>query len=238
MTSNTEKQNDVIEATDGGLLSPPPCSQFLEFPKMARLSRECIITEKIDGTNAQILITDDGQMLVGSRTRWITPEQDNYGFARWAWDHREELLTLGAGRHFGEWWGQGIQRKYNMPEKRWSLFNVSRWCLHGENPKQIPTADPRIVKMQDVLPPCCHLVPVLYRGQFTTEACENALSWLRENGSAASPGFRKPEGIVCFHVAGNVGFKKTLEKDEMPKTLVSSANVRAMTPAKDQTNEK
>jgi hypothetical protein len=44
-------------------------NEFAEFPKMARLSRECIITEKIDGTNAQICITDDGQMLVGSRTR-------------------------------------------------------------------------------------------------------------------------------------------------------------------------
>jgi hypothetical protein len=27
----------------------------------------------------------------------------------------------------------------------------------------------------------------------------------------------KPEGIVVFHVAGNVGFKKTIEKDEEPK---------------------
>jgi hypothetical protein len=27
----------------------------------------------------------------------------------------------------------------------------------------------------------------------------------------------KPEGIVVFHVAGNVGFKKTLEKDDVPK---------------------
>jgi len=26
--------------------------EFQEFPKMVRLSRECIITEKIDGTNA------------------------------------------------------------------------------------------------------------------------------------------------------------------------------------------
>jgi hypothetical protein len=28
MTTNIEKPNDVTEATDGGLLSPPPCSQF------------------------------------------------------------------------------------------------------------------------------------------------------------------------------------------------------------------
>jgi hypothetical protein len=28
--------------------------EFAGFPKIARLSRECVITEKIDGTNAQI----------------------------------------------------------------------------------------------------------------------------------------------------------------------------------------
>lgn len=30
--------------------------EFQEFPKMARLSREMIVTEKIDGTNAQVYI--------------------------------------------------------------------------------------------------------------------------------------------------------------------------------------
>lgn len=192
--------------------------EFTEFPKMARLSRECIITEKLDGTNGCIYITEDKQLLVGSRSGWITPERDNYGFATWAYKHREELLQLGPGRHFGEWWGQGIQRKYNINEKRWSLFNVARWCLASETPQRIPTADPRIIKTQEVLPACCSLVPVLYRGIFTTEACETTLKELKEKGSKAAPGFMKPEGIVCFHVAGNVGFKKTLEKDESPKT--------------------
>lgn len=51
--------------------------EFKGFPKMARLSRECIITEKIDGTNAQICITEDGQFLsgvapAGLRQRMIT----------------------------------------------------------------------------------------------------------------------------------------------------------------------
>lgn len=198
-------------------------SEFEEFPKLARLSRDCIITEKIDGTNAQVAITEDGHMLVGSRTRWITPEQDNYGFARWCLEHRDELLTLGVGRHFGEWWGNGCQRGYGLPkgEKRWSLFNVSRWCLSGQTPLRIPTADPRIEKYQDVLPSCCSLVPVMYRGIFTTDACESALVDLRLRGSHAAPGFMKPEGIVCFHVAANSGFKKTIEKDEVPKSKLS-----------------
>lgn len=196
-------------------------TDFQEFPKISRLSRECIISEKIDGTNAQIYITEDGQFLTGSRTRWITPEQDNYGFAAWAYAHREELMNLGVGRHFGEWWGAGCQRGYGLPkgERRWSLFNVSRWCLEGQTPLRIPTADPRIEKYQDVLPACCHLVPVLYRGIFSTEECDIALSKLRATGSQAAIGFMKPEGIVCFHTASNSGFKKTLEKDEVPKGL-------------------
>jgi hypothetical protein len=173
--------------------------EFVAFPKMARLSREIIVTEKLDGTNAQIFIGEDGEFAVGSRTRWITPEQDNYGFARWAHDNRDELLQLGPGRHFGEWWGSGIQRRYNVPEKRFSLFNVARW---GED-----------------RPACCHVVPVLYRGEFSQLAINDCLTRLGFEGSVAAPGFMKPEGIVVFHVAGNVGFKKTLEKDDQPKGL-------------------
>lgn len=195
--------------------------EFLEFPKMPRLSREIIITEKIDGTNAQLLITESGEMLIGSRTRWITAQDDNHGFARWVEGNKQELLKLGAGRHFGEWWGSGIQRGYGLQkgEKRFSLFNVGRWALHGTEPKRIPTADPRIEKYQDLLPEICSLVPELYRGQFDTQKIDAVLEDLKVNGSYASKGFMKPEGIVVFHIAGNVGFKKTIEKDEVPKSL-------------------
>lgn len=196
--------------------------EFVEFAKMPRLAREIIVTEKIDGTNACVGITEDGQIFAGSRSRWITPADDNFGFAAWVESHRDELLTLGPGRHFGEWWGAGIQRRYGLTEKRWSLFNVQRWALHGTEPKQIATADPRVVKTQDILPPCCGLVPVLYRGIFSTVAIDCALDSLRVNGSVAAPGFMKPEGVVVFHIAGNVGFKKTLEKDEIPKALLAA----------------
>jgi hypothetical protein len=195
---------------------------FTPFPKMARLQREVIITEKIDGTNAQIFITDDGRMLTGSRTRWIYPEDDNFGFAAWARDNKDELMQLGPGRHFGEWWGRGIQRNYGLNERRFSLFNVSRWCLHGKTPQQIPTADPRIVKMQDVLPACCHLVPVLWQGLFASAWPELMLARLKSEGSQAAPEFMRPEGIVVFHVAGNVGFKMTLDNDGVPKSSLKS----------------
>ncbi len=225
---------------------------FREFPKVARLSRECLISEKIDGTNTQVFVwdelhslpapegevttsispppadvpwiwTDEGiHVAVGSRTKWITPTDDNHGFAKWALAHAAELVTLGHGRHYGEYWGSGINRGYGLPkgEKRLSLFNVARWCLHGQTPQRIPTADPRVEKWQDMLPPCVGLVPLLYRGIFTTDACEQAIAELRLFGSKASPGFAKPEGIVCWHTAANMGFKKTLEKDETPKSLI------------------
>lgn len=195
--------------------------EFKEFPKMARLSREIIISEKIDGTNAQLLITEHGDMLVGSRTKWITPTDDNAGFAKWAEGNKSELLKLGPGRHFGEWWGSGIQRGYGLKkgEKRLSLFNVARWALYGTEPKRIVMADPRIEKYQDVLPENISLVPELYRGPFDTQKIEDVLLELKNHGSYAAPGFMRPEGIVVFHIAGNVGFKKTIEKDELPKSL-------------------
>jgi hypothetical protein len=178
-------------------------TEFVEFPKIARLRRGCVITEKIDGTNAQIHFTDTGEMLVGSRTRWITPEDDNYGFARWVQEHREELAPLGPGSHFGEWWGSGIQRRYGVEDKRFSLFNVGRW---GPGAKD-----------EALRPACCGVVPTLYAGDFSSDAVNDALTRLRLGGSAAAPGFMQPEGVVIYHAAARALFKVTLEKDEQPK---------------------
>ncbi len=193
-------------------------SVFQPFPKISRLSRGMIITEKIDGTNAHVLIAsgfeypeetglrlaqhpDDSLnlvMLAGSRTRFITPKEDNAGFARWVQDHSEELWALGPGRHFGEWWGQKIQRSYGLTEKRFSLFNTSRW--------DTPTR-----------PACCAVVPVLAQGTFDTAVVDQTLEALRQNGSSAAPGYMNPEGVVVFHTANGQLFKKTLEKDAEPK---------------------
>jgi hypothetical protein len=197
-------------------------SEFQEFPKMARWSRDIVITEKIDGTNAAVLIVDGLEdvrapgaiakvrnldVFAQSRTRFITPEDDNYGFARWVVEHAEELCDrstgLGEGRHFGEWWGSGCQRGYDLPkgEKRFSLFNTSRW--------------------DEGRPACCHVVPTLYTGPMSEEAITGALNALYLYGSRAAPGFMDPEGVVIFHTAANFGFKKTLKKDESPKSLAT-----------------
>lgn len=176
--------------------------EFNEFNKIARLNREIIVTEKIDGTNSQICITEDGEFLVGSRKRWITPDNDNFGFAKWAYEHKEELMELGKGSHFGEWFGMGIQRGYGLTEKRFYLFNTSRW--NEENK-----------------PSCCGVVPVLYRGLFSEDAIKECLLALKVGGSKAVNGFMKPEGIVIWHTALESYFKVTIENDEMPKSMQS-----------------
>jgi hypothetical protein len=171
-------------------------SEFVAFNKISRLSRECVVTEKIDGTNASITITDAGEFLVGSRTRWITPTDDNYGFAKWAHANKEELMKLGPGQHFGEWWGLGIQRGYSQTIKKFSLFNTARWSNDG------------------IRPLCCGVVPVLYMGLFDTDEVKKAVNRLAHFGSSAAPGFAKPEGVVVYHQAARIYFKKTIEKDE------------------------
>lgn len=204
---------------------------FEEFRKIARLNRECTITEKIDGTNAQIFIVNavaaglypsvpptivikDGlYMFAGSRNRWLNPQEDNFGFAQWVLDHADALFGLGEGRHYGEWWGSGIQRGYGLPkgEKRFSLFNTHKWTngMHGS-------------KEASHIPPMCHVVPVLYQGPFKTEVVGTQIERLKTLGSVAVTGFMKPEGVVIFHTHARQYFKVTVEHDELPKALVKN----------------
>lgn len=177
-------------------MTTPP--EFVPFPKMARLNRTVTATEKMDGTNGQILITKDGQMFTGSRNRWITQESDNYNFSRWCNERKEELLKLGPGTHFGEFLGSGIQRRYGLNEKRFYLFNAHRWT-------------------DDIRPACCHVVPILAIGTNIKEVEQVALDILRTEGSRAVPGFMDPEGIVLYHSASKQMMKVTLRDDENPK---------------------
>ena len=98
--------------------------------------------------------------------------------------------------------------------------SVNRWCLHGEEPQRLPTRDPSVEKIQDVLPACVGLVPVLWRGNMDDMDIEAILDDLRTIGSRAAPGFMSPEGVVVYHTAANALFKKTLEKDDKPKSQI------------------
>lgn len=193
--------------------------EFTEWPKTTRLFRDIVISEKIDGTNSAIRIERTDQidensaapiairnglgLWAQSRSRLITPGDDNFGFARWVLDNAAELTTLfDTGIHFGEWWGSGIQRGYGLTkgDKRFSPFNTA---AHAD------------IHLRTALP--IKSVPVLYEGVFDQGVIEENLTDLRDNGSYAAPGFMKPEGICIFHTQSRIVQKVTLDKNDAGK---------------------
>lgn len=176
--------------------------EFEKFPRIPRLFRDIEITEKIDGSNAQIIIPDDesAEIAVGSRNRYITPGKttDNFGFAAWVLDNSAALRRLGPGKHYGEWFGAGIGRRYGMAGRAWALFSQ----------RGLPVG----------LPDNVMTVPLLYAGPWewnynNAEVLQNVLLRLEFNGSVAVPGFMEPEGVVVFHKASGKRFKYTFGGD-------------------------
>jgi hypothetical protein len=153
-------------------------------------------------------------MFAGSRNRWLKvgKQSDNNGFASWVKEHAEQLFDLGEGRHFGEWYGKGINRGYGLEEKRWALFNVSKW----QN-KNLLLVDEK----QSYPPSCCEVVPILYEGMFDTSVVDYYLDKLAREGSVAVPGYLNAEGVCVFHTASGHYYKKTIENDQQPKGLIN-----------------
>jgi hypothetical protein len=148
---------------------------------------------------------------VGSRNRWLSGGSDNFGFYNWVWENCQEAAQLGPGRHFGEWWGKGIQRGYGLSERRFSLFNVDRWKKAEDG--------------SDPTPACFHVVPVLHRKihlmrsaprpvpgwDLCSHDADVYLNLLKEQGSKAAPGFMNPEGLMLFHTGSHTLLKHTFE---------------------------
>ena len=166
--------------------------EFKPWPKIIRIEnkRAPVFTEKIDGTNACIAINEYGDFICQSRSRIITPEDDNYGFARWVEGNKDELLKMGEGYHYGEWWGYGIQRGYDLKEKRFSLFNTRRWGEHNPN-----------------TPSCVSVVPII-----RAKTIEEVKQLLLSNGSYAAPGYMKVEGAVMYEPDTDTCFKIIINK--------------------------
>lgn len=164
---------------------------FEAFPKIDRYYAETVtISEKIDGTNGAFTFNDDGSLgIVQSRNRIITPgkQTDNAGFAGWVTDNAAQLFELfGPGRHFGEWWGLGIQRGYGLMGRRFSPFNTHKWpndreeaVVGGVPVKGVPTL-------------VCYPIQWLDKGVYESH------NRLAHGGSVAAPGFKDPEGCMIY----------------------------------------
>lgn len=195
--------------------------EFKAFPDIKKLSSaQFSITQKIHGTNAHVLIiplpdnveeTEDWMrngnynsievngkhfaIFAGSRTRYIVPGDDNYGFAAFVYANKQEFIEkLGPGRHDGEWAGLGINSGEGLATKTFVLFDF--WKYPPERP----------------LPPQCTVVPVLYAGKFDLAEVDKAMEDLKTNGSKLCPGFMRPEGVVVQ--INGVRYKKVFDAEE------------------------
>lgn len=189
---------------------------FIPWPKIPRLLNEKFhFTEKIDGTNACVIIKpyekviesnqycyrtitiDEYTIFTQSRNRLITIENDNFQFAKWVYDNAKEILKLGIGYHYGEWWGNGINKRYSIKEKKFSLFNTIKWSKTNK-------------------PECCEVVP--YFGSCNLENLEKIVQQTQELlqnvGSCADPFCKNPEGFMIYCELQNQYYKIILDKNE------------------------
>ncbi|MFI6609258.1 RNA ligase family protein [Streptomyces sp. NPDC050507] len=196
------------------------------------------MTEKLDGTNGLVFIQDatapgadahplydvavstsHGDYLVraGSRNRWLALDlpkldgvvpRDNYGFAAWTRDNADDLVSLGPGHHYGEWYGHKIARGYGLTERRFALFNVGRW-----RPRTLAPEDTEWWATnhlgQALCPESCTVVPTLAVAPFNeVPACVATLErQMHQRHSFAGNGFTRPEGVVIFDTAGRRYYK-------------------------------
>lgn len=182
-----------------------PNVDFAPFPKIPRLNRDVIITEKIDGTNALIFITPDNQIFAGSKNKWITIDEDNHGFAAFCNENKESLISLGPGIHRGEFYGFGINKNPHLKTtKRLALFNT-KYITDDEWKAKLPS--------------CCDVVPLLYTGPLSFNVINSLIDYLRRSGSGLGG---KAEGVIIYHTASGQGFKVTCENDDKPKSGVES----------------
>jgi len=168
---------------------------FIKWAKIQRLHKaEMVITQKMNGTNGQILFEDNGDFMIGSRNRWLSVHKDNFGFYNWAHEHITELFEIfGPGRHYGEWAGPGIQNGEGLKERVFFSFNPFL-----EKPDTINWIN-------------VESIPLLYYGHWDDSQRDIAMQKLCEDGSQVSRiyfplgqnCFIEPEGIVI-----NIGGKR------------------------------
>lgn len=205
---------------------------FTEFKKIPRLNREVIITEKIDGTNAQVVIVNFDEL--NSHFAGDYQHQQEYRktfVEQYCLAKKNNLLMFAGSR---TQWITPLKDNHGfakyVKENSEELFKLGEGHHFGEfwgsgiqRGYGLPKGEKRfslfnVNKWSDdaVRPKCCYCVPILYQGNFDTLTIQIVLGELKQNGSHVTP-FMNPEGIVIFHTASNHMYKVTIENDEKPK---------------------
>lgn len=240
MTATTHENGSRSELHD----DEDTFGQFKSWGSTPRFHKGLHITEKINGTNAGVSVQGfskgegkfdpvNGRFVEGetmdyvvraqSRKRLITPDSDNFGFAAWVWENAEGLANLlGFGYHYGEWYGEGIQKNpLAVQGRRWALFNTWHWG-----------SKPNLERLQAANIPGLTLVPVLHDEQRDGPADYKTipnllvdLEWgSKADGYMTLPNAHKmdfhvegPEGIIVWQRETQQRYKILLREDDKHK---------------------
>jgi hypothetical protein len=213
----------VIEAHEIEFEKENTMGEFKGWGSTTRENKNKTITEKLDGTNACVVIYN-GKVTAQSRKRIVTPDDDNYGFAKWVDKNKEALLnTLGYGYHYGEWYGEGIQKNpLGIEGKRFALFHATKYTEgNGFDLSRVQGLE---------------TVPLLHHGQCDVWTIPHIMQELEEYGSKVEgakvvgqietfPGFAihaKAEGIIVWNNETKTRTKILLENDAFHKFEVNN----------------
>lgn len=216
--------------------------EFKSWGKIRRRYRDIVITEKINGTNAAVVILsvdplqaetldgrDDIKVIAKSSSVFSpTDAQEIIGTLE------EHYVVYAQSRN------KVIDPQHDNAgfaryvwDNAWELISVlgvgthfGEWWGSGiQNSYGLAKGEKRFSLFNALKwtnedlsrVPNLGVVPILYQGMNTDEAVKSAVEYLDVNGSVASPGFMDPEGVIIFHTADHGMEKVTLYNDEKPK---------------------
>ncbi len=213
-------------------MSPITDIEFRAWPKIPRLNRGMVVTEKIDGSNAAVIVIPSFDA-TEYNLHELTPGDIIYnGQGVVVRDFEGELYVVAAQSRkrvlapgkstdnfgFAGWvrghaqaFADALGPGYHYGE--WWGLGIQRG--YGQTKRRFSLFN--VARYATVeLPEDADLVPVLYEGIFDNAAIDAIVAELRRGGSLAAPG-QPAEGVVVFHTASRSVYKVLCENDGIPK---------------------
>jgi len=155
---------------------------------------KCYVFPKIDGTNSQVWLGDDGQVHCGARNRELSLDKDNAGFMFWASEHntlRHALETLNFYfpncRVVGEWLVPHNLKTYaDTAWRRFYIFDIIK-----ADGSHVPYES-----YSTILAECDYLDYIVPLRVISNPTTENLYKCLEGNNYLIKDGEGDGEGIV------------------------------------------
>ena len=156
---------------------------------------------KLHGTNAAVQHLPGGELVAQSRTRIITPDDDNAGFAAYVMEHADFYRSVvpEGWAVFGEWCGQGIQAGMALNKLDHKVFAVFGATPAVDADEREWVVDPDA--LTQMLGPRVHVIP-WYLEPFKVDFANPMAATMRMEAIIAEVEARDPWVADVFGVEG------------------------------------